>query len=457
MSSVLLLVLLIALLVASYLLFGRRLDSPAFVFVLFFALAVGNGLANYEPFAFDLHPNTVALVGGGAALFVAVAFCVQAVWNKLMGGREASEAEDDLLVREPLHVPVALYVLGFALALGTTWLLAMSFTRISVEHGGPSDLLGVMKTYDRLAKFSDVDVSIRGPVGMLVVICDATYYLWAYVVAQNLNAKRRIVNVPAMLIMVIIMFYTLFSGERNGLIMRFLAFAFLYLNFLYRRYRTNKKNPTARICAVIAIAVAVGLLAFRPMLSLVGRSFDERRSLSDYVSTYLGAPIKNLDMYLNDELPAPITSTPTRWGDQTLAMAYASLDHWAGHDAQKKWDEWQPFQTINGRKLGNVYTIYYTFVFDWGYVGGFVATAVLAALCELCFLFSNTQRILWNGSVKTSMLIYSILGYGLCFCFFLNFVVKVVVNSGFPRMVAVWLVSSSGLAFLNGRTEKRAS
>ncbi len=453
MGSILLFALLLGLLCASYMLFDRRIDSPAFVFVLFFALSIGSGLMNYVPYAFDLHPNTVGLIGGGAALFVAVAWGVRALWRRY-GPTPAydniASADDDPLVAEPLHVPAALYVLGMALACGTAWVMLKSYTELSVAHGGPSDLLGVIREFDKLAKFSDVDVSIRGIAGHIIAIGDGAYYVWAYVVAQNLNARRRTINWWALAIMAVTMAYTLLSGERNGIIMRLLAFAFMYLNFWYRRHH-EAKRPNVRIFAAIAVVIVMGMLAFRPMLALMGRRYDDSYSLTEYVSRYLGAPVKNLDMYLNDELPSPITVKSERWGEQTFALAYASLDHWAGHDAAKKWDVWQPFQVLNGCKLGNVYTIYYTFAFDWGYAGALVATAVLAALCELCFLLSCTRRVLGDGAIKTSMLTYGIVGYGLCFCFFLNFVVKAVVNTGFVRMAATWLLASFLLKFLNER------
>ncbi len=454
MGSVLLFALLLGLLCASYVLFDRRIDSPAFVFVLFFALSIGSGLLNYVPYAFDLHPNTVGLIGGGAVIFVAVAWSVRLVWRKRVAAATIDgaqgDADDDPLIAEPLHVPVVFYVLGLLLACGTAWVMLKSYTELSIAHGGPTDLLGVMREYDKLAKFSDVDVSIRGIPGHIIAIGDGAYYIWAYLFAQNLNARRRTINWWALLIMGVTMAYTLLSGERNGIILRLLAFAFMYLNFWYRRRRTTGR-PNVRVFAAIAIVIVVGMLAFRPMLALMGRGYDNKYSLSEYVSRYLGAPVKNLDMYLNDELPHPITVKSERWGEQTFAVAYASLDHWAGHDAPKKWNDWQPFQELNGRKLGNVYTIYYTFAFDWGYAGALVATAVLAALSELCFLLSCTRRVLGNGAIKTSVLVYGIVGYGLCFCFFLNFVVKAVVNTGFVRMAATWLLASFVLKFANER------
>lgn len=156
MGSILLFALLLGLLCASYMLFDRRIDSPAFVFVLFFALSIGSGLMNYVPYAFDLHPNTVGLIGGGAALFVAVAWGVRALWRRY-GPTPAydriADADDDPLVAEPLHVPAALYVLGMALACGTAWVMLKSYTELSVAHGGPSDLLGVIREFDKLAKF----------------------------------------------------------------------------------------------------------------------------------------------------------------------------------------------------------------------------------------------------------------------------------------------------------------
>lgn len=74
----------------------------------------------------------------------------------------------------------------------------------------------------------------------------------------------------------------------------------------------------------------------------------------------------------------------TQWGDMTLASTRASFPQIFGKTVLD-WMQWQPFQRYGERSLGNVFTTYYAFIFDWGIAGAMLAIVLIAALSQLCY------------------------------------------------------------------------
>lgn len=73
----------------------------------------------------------------------------------------------------------------------------------------------------------------------------------------------------------------------------------------------------------VAIAL-VGLASFKPLLSLMGRKAGDS-TMYEYLSIYIGAPIKNLDAYLTNSMSPSLAVKSTQWGDMTLASTRASF------------------------------------------------------------------------------------------------------------------------------------
>lgn len=442
MLTILLFVILAALCVLSFILSGRKLTSPAVIFNASFALSILNGLINYNKFKFDLHWNTVQLILLGAMIFT----CISLLMEKFLRPVFPSAKDESVTTSADVsdggfHVPILLYFIGMALAVISCFVMAAHVIAVSTQHGGPSDIIGAMGRFDQLSKFGSVDTSTSGLVGNYLVLTEATFYIWAYVFAKKRNGSQRHIDWGALLIMTVLVICSLLSGGRNSAIQLIFSAGVIYIIFYERRRAHEGTKSDRKILVAVLLAVVLAVVLFRPILALLGRDAGGKSGF-DYISLYLGAPIKNLDLYLNGELPNPITVTSTYFGEQTFSMMYMSLSKWTGIATGAKWTLWQPFQSVNGVDLGNVYSIYYTFVFDWGYFGALVAVGITAFLSETVYLFATNERHLRFGALRISVLAYSIIAYGLAFCFFMNFLTKAIVGTGFVRYLAIWTVIS---------------
>ena len=444
MSTCVLFIWLLVILGLDYSLF-KKIYHPSILFVFFFVLSVFNGILNYSSWDFELHWITVFVIGFGATIFSL--FCL--VTMKLTHKKnESGNVENQQIV-----VPLWIGVLSLLFVMVSSWLYWKAVVDVVVSNGGTSDMFRAMVEYDRLTKFSDVDTSIRGFVGQLYVAVQAISYVWMYIFLRNLFAERRKIEWMAIPNMVLSGLLPLVSGGRAGVITFVIAFVVMFLVFFTNQPQSFVKRYFKYICAgIITISVA-GLLLFKPIVNLLGRDTGNETIFS-YISLYLGAPIKNLDMYLSGTLVNPINVKSNFWGEQTFAILYGSFSHWTGNEVVKQWDVWQPYQEINGHSLGNVYTTYYPFIFDWGIIGAFVAVAIIAIVMQLIFELVENHRLMKYSSIKISTLVYCYASYGIVFSFYLNFLITTTVSSAFLRFILVWVFCSYALTLCNYVTNK---
>lgn len=118
------------------------------------------------------------------------------------------------------------------------------------------------------------------------------------------------------------------------------------------------------------------------------------------------------------------------------------------------WMQWQPFQRYGERSLGNVFTTYYAFIFDWGIAGAMLAVVLIAALSQLCYESAVFALQYGKAGIPISMMLYGAIGYCCAFSFFSNRWMSTMFNQIMLRNIIIWVVL---IFFVNSvRIRKRA-
>ena len=97
-----------------------------------------------------------------------------------------------------------------------------------------------------------------------------------------------------------------------------------------------------------------------------------------------------------------------------------------------------PFQSVNGYPLGNVYTTFFSWIYDFGYGGILPFTIIMALVTQLFY-----RRVRFHvGSPYGVMyvLIYSYMAYALFFSFFGNKFYGEIATSNFIKYLLFWAV-----------------
>lgn len=448
MFSIVLLLTLLLFLILLLMVYGGDFAEPSVLFVLGFALSVFNGLTNYKAWNFDLSLQTCLVVMVGAVVFMAVAYGVKALFRAIVVGDVSSRK-----YREPQNItlPLWVYVAGLMFTCLSFIIVSRGIIALTLPYGGDGSLSKAIGLYDHLNKFSTEGVSISGIASLLYLATNAMAYVWLFLAMRSFVVRTLKKDYLALANTLAVIPMTLISGGRNSLIQLGVA-AFAYW-ILFRRQNNHWRGVRLRFhtVAFFMVIVLAGLALFKPLLSLMGRNPGES-TIYEYLSIYIGAPMKNLDAFLTGSMNPALAVKSMKWGDMTLASTYASFPQIFGHTIID-WLSWQPFQRYGNVDLGNVFTTYYAFIFDWGIAGALLAVAFIAALSQLCYESAVYALQYGTGGILLSMMLYGAVSYCCAFSFFSNRWMSTMLNQIMLKNIIIWIA----LIFLTNIIRRRGT
>ncbi|NFF81831.1 oligosaccharide repeat unit polymerase [Clostridium botulinum] len=282
--------------------------------------------------------------------------------------------------------------------------------------------------YDVITKFNS-DYKLRMPsyvsIGNIFgrVLC----YIALYILINNFIAKKKIHWLCV--VVVIIYFCGSLMGGRTEALRIVTATIMLWYYFFKKKYGWAKGNMMI-IMRVFLLSIAV-VVVFSWMRGILGRTtYDPIKVIFGYI----GAPLKNLDTFLT----TPTKSIDGIWG----AMTFTKFINWLG--MKFGIDSWiytldQPFLYFLNFRMGNVYTTYYNFYYDFGFVGCIVLIWILASY--YCFTYRNLKKMDLNKStISMKIVVYSYLFNDLIMLPFSSRFYETTVNINFIRLIIIMYV-----------------
>ncbi|WP_017210832.1 O-antigen polymerase [Clostridium beijerinckii] len=279
--------------------------------------------------------------------------------------------------------------------------------------------------YDVITKFnSDYELRMPSYVSIGNIFARVLCYIALYILVNNFIAKKKIHWLYA--IVVIIYFCGSLMGGRTEALRIVTATIMLWYYFFKKKYGWSKGNMII-IIRVFLLAIAV-VVVFSWMRGILGRTTYDPIKV---VFGYIGAPIKNLDTFLT----TPTKSINGIWG----AMTFTKFINWLGMKFEI--DSWiynsdQPFLYFLNFRMGNVYTTYYNFYYDFGFAGCIVLISILAAY--YCFTYRKLKKIDLNKStINLRIIVYSYLFNDLIMLPFSSRFYETIVNINFIRLMII--------------------
>ena len=193
----------------------------------------------------------------------------------------------------------------------------------------------------------------------------------------------------------------------------------------------KQKIPLKHSILILTIVFAI-VGTFQGVGELLGRKSSA--DFNGYLSVYLGAPIRNLDYFLNNTYH----TKPDIFGKMTFVNAINYLGN--------KLDiaEWNyildlPPLRANGFVTGNVYTAFYAYLYDFGFIGVPIIMLLIGIISEI-FHFNALKRRTRKSKklINIWVLIYSYIFYLLCFSFFSNKFFEGLMSIQFFKYVIFW-------------------
>ena len=412
----LLVICLLIITIIAYVVNNKELTAPSFVFSLSFLFSSIWALAFKQEWLLDsLHLNTFLVIVGGNILFLIVSRFIS-IFFKKNDKTNMKDVEVDSFIKIICIIYMILVIIlsirSLLNATGYSW----------------GNILGAVKYYDSVNKFGSEYIGLSKTVFQLRYLSFAFTYWYMYLFDYKILMKKK-VDFSYLIIILLGLLSTLVTGARMiGVCMIFAGIG-MYLLLLILNKNNGFKISKKAIFRIIAIPVIL-LFLFPKLTYMVGRNVNTTNTY--YLAIYCGAEIKNLDLYLQEYGNSVKTDKHN--------MTFKNLVDWLGpklgYKDTYKFD--QPFRSINGNTLGNVYTTFYSYIYDYGYMGMIVLVSIMSFICQ--FVYEKCKSLKELSKPSIWILIYGYIFGTLVLVFYTNRFYEQVFSATFFYSILLWII-----------------
>lgn len=242
-----------------------------------------------------------------------------------------------------------------------------------------------------------------------ILIMPANYII-LYVLARKITHRRK-VDVLLILNVGVSIVSSLLSGTRTTLFMYAISFSVM---FIIQKQRVTKKKMNINLKNIIKFFIVfyLAIVVFSSLFSLQGRTISDL-TMVDLIANYLGAPIKNLELFIKDN----ITNNGKPAGSATFMNTYTWLNELIGKQIFDLPNLYK-YRWNKGKILGNVYTQFMPLYYDYGIVGVFFVMFILGFFCQK--IYNKVKMQADNNRIDYRLILYSYTAFAIVFCFFSN-------------------------------------
>lgn len=414
---------------------NRDIISPDFLFCVGFFVATIDVLVMDSTWKSPLHWNTIGVICGGILSFslgcVLTRLSTKKI-NILGGSRRISfnhleKKMDKLISMKTWQICFIVFNL-----LSSTY-YAIEVAKTVSGAGISGTLFYLLGQYSNLAKFTTQDVSVPSLASWLFHICLWDGYIWGVLLAYDYNKNKKI-NKLLIILFSSSVLSSFIAGSRGDAICMLIGFSLVFLIFL--REQSGRKKIGVKYFAAGLGLLSVIVFLFNVFLTVLklDTGID---SLLEYMSIYSGAPIVNLDSFLQSDY-----QKPSIWGYNS----FQAIINWAGRKFNiSNWIYVRdlPFRQTNGHLMGNVYTIFFDLTKDFGVIGTMVFMFLGGIILELFYLNACKK----SEYIQTGKLLYMYFAPLIIFGFFANKFFDTLITISTIYFLVVWYITRQILGF----------
>lgn len=393
----LLIILLFFLLILAYYISNKEIVSPSVLYSFSFLFCSVFALLNYKNWDLYISLNTFKIVSLSVLEFIVFAFLTKKTVSLILGNQnrsiqEYNESSNNLLINtHALYLLIFIQIINILLL----WRALISVTGQS--------LLSAMTLYNSESLSGNSDINIPK-----FLTYTSTFNIGTAIYAEYFMSKFLIIfkkiNLKLLLISLLGIITSFSYGARGGSINLIVTFGVFYFINYFKIRKTNKIKFKTIVYIIFAILVVLILLNW-------SANYLNRGGLPEsgfeYISTYAGAELKNLDSFVRMGL-FPLHDG--LWGQYTFGQLISNLANIFKWDVPKLTNIYV-YQMVNNHDLGNVYTTFVPWMCDFGYKGIFYLTLIMAVFTQTCYELairenkSNIGWILFYGAISPGVLL----------------------------------------------------
>lgn len=292
-----------------------------------------------------------------------------------------------------------------------------------------SHLRTALYTYRDKVEFKGEDYSLPFYLNILTGVMHAGGFWFIALLLTNFKKNNKI-NWIVLINIVICLLSTFLEGSRSMAI-NYILFTICYGIYLVNYSNKFEKSIGSRTLIKIILVGVVILASFRLTAVFVGRDNTSSFSTMDYIALYTGAEIKNLDTYIVEE-----KNSSFQLGKYTFSTLYSTFAPYLNLDSTTSF----PFKSVNGYNLGNVYTIFYHFYKDIGFLGVFVFSIFMAAVAQWLYNMAKECKLKSKYGINLKSIVYCYTFSGIFYSFFSNHFFGLIFSLSFIKYLIMWFL-----------------
>lgn len=431
----LLLLVLVLLCVISFFVFKKDIISPAFIFSLGFTIASVFAVIYAKKWELGLHLNTFLVISLGVAEFLTVSYAVHFIFKKINEKKIKESSQSSCEKNESGYIKVnrimeCLYLI-FILIISSVYLYYI-VKSVDGNFSSFTSVFEAMSKYDSVLKFSDQSISLPFIITNLELLVIASGYWFIYIAINNYLYTKK-VNIVEIFIIIVSIVSSMLSGSRTVAFMMLFAAITIFI-VLMQKKKNDNNIFTFKFARNILILGCIFISVFYFSAMAWGRVAKDDKMY--YFAIYCGAEIKNLDMFLQDDF----VGNNKIWGSQTFYSIVQTLIKKVGINDHQGYKLDLPFRNINGLNLGNVYTTFYPYIYDFGYIGEFWLVLIMAIISQL--VYELTKNAKQKNYPSLSILVYSNIVNCLILSFFSNKFYENIIAMDMIKKIIFWTILS---------------
>ena len=384
------------LMLISIVIFDRDVTAPSFLLTASFWIATLFACLNSNLWNFENEMLIGVVVSGlaGFIIFSSIEYLIYKYGKKT-------------IVRRIIPIKISCFKLSVYLCIQL--LLYISLMIVMIRNVGQDvELSYLVNTYYELNRRGDTTYSSAIVNIGNILNFSGTYYV-LYVALNNLKAGK-FNSILIWLNAFVGIIGSLLSGTKTAFFMFAIAGIVFYI-ILSNKENGWKKNISFKMIVRLCIGTFLGLVLFGLIDIAQGRTI-ENMTIFDKISTYIGAPIKNLELFLTDNIYSNEV-----FGAQTLSYTYGDLYKMTSNDMFHIKSLYE-YRWIFGTGLGNVYTVFMPLYYDFGLLGLFFLMGMLGFFSQRIYNRIKYDKHIYDIDFRT--IFYGYLAFSIIFSFFSN-------------------------------------
>lgn len=369
---IILAILLGILVIVNYFVFNKKVLSPAVIYCIGFFISSCWAALYSERWRLRLTTETFAVLLGGAFLFSVSSLLIHKIYATVLPQKK----EDSIFLLPKSYKTIIIIIFQVLTIIYNIYYIT------KITNKSFFDFIAASRIIDNY-KFSDKVFYYPEPLALFILTNKMIGYVACYYIANEIVHNKKI---PYTFIIVFILacFSSVLSGARTGLIFYLISLFYCFAD-AYEKKENKSILSNLKILTSIGIVAILFVLGFRYIGVLMHRTINQ--NMMDYLATYLGASIVNLNAYLLSPWKRNFL-----WGSQTFIILLRTVAPKFGFPEYANYQLDLPFRKYKTYNLGNVYTTYYPFHYDFGYLGIIILTLLMGIISQIIYEMSREKR-----------------------------------------------------------------